>query len=300
MGREIALHRIGHAQHRQTGFTPVGTPGAVSFEAILASFQLNFDSIMRDSNAAARQDELLSALDGLFGATARARASATDCQPVERALLSTLLEQLLLRRFSLNRELESMRRAVIEYLFQLEQQHLREAAASLARSTWIQMASTRSEVCGDMLSVAISTIVRTCASYPAQSIRLFSLVETTVAKHQFRAALLERLIQMLGPSSDVEAARTAASAMMTLCTAAVQVSGSSADGFASDALVAVEDLTLSLARQQFQAISHWNVYTMHAQTAASVKVIENLLQSLGKLTRTYGANAGDIRQAMAI
>ena len=163
MGREIALHRIG-GQHRQSGFTPVGTPGAVSFDAILASFQRTFDSIMRDSNAAARQHELLSALDGLFATTARARASATDCQPVERALHSTLFEQLLLRRFSLNRELESMKRAVIEYLFQLELQHLREAAASLARSTWVQMASTRPEVCGDMLSVAISTIVRTCAA----------------------------------------------------------------------------------------------------------------------------------------
>ena len=299
MGREIALHRIG-GQHRQSGFTPVGTPGAVSFDAILASFQRTFDSIMRDSNAAARQHELLSALDGLFATTARARASATDCQPVERALHSTLFEQLLLRRFSLNRELESMKRAVIEYLFQLELQHLREAAASLARSTWVQMASTRPEVCGDMLSVAISTIVRTCAGYPAQSIQLFSLVEATAAKHQFRAALLERLIQMLGPTSDVEAARAAASVMMTLCAAAVQVSGSTADGFASDALIAVEDLTLSLARLQFQAISYWNVYTMHAQTAASVKTIENLLQSLGKLTRTCGANAADIRQAMSI
>lgn len=307
MGRDIALHRIGgdhvHVQQRrqQTGFKPVGTPGAVSFDAAMTAFERTFDSVMRDSNAATRQGELLSALDGLFSTAARARASATDCQPIERTLLSTLLEHLLLRKFSLNRELEKMKLAVIEYLFQLEQQHLRGSAASLVRSTWVQMASTRADVCDDMLSAVVGTIVRTCESYPAQSIQLFSIVEATTAKRQFHAALLERLVQMLGPTPDVASAQSAASTIMTLCeAAAAKEPDSRSDGLPSDALAAVEDLTLSLARLQFQAISYWNVYTMHAQTAASVKIIEQLLQSLGKLTRAHGATSADIRQAMAI
>ena len=303
MGRDIALHRIGdqHWQRqRQGGFKPVGTPGAVSFESAMGAFERTFGSIMRDSNAAARQDELLSALDAVFAVTARARASTTDCQPVSSALINTLLEHLLLRKFSLNRELESMKQAVIGYLFQLEQQHLRGAAASLVRRTWMQMASTRSEVCDDMLNVTVSTIVRTCDSYPALALQLSSIAEATALKLQFRAALLERLVRMLGPSPDVAATQSAASTLMTLCKAAVNVAGSSADGLASDALEAVEDLTLSLARLQFQAISYYNVYTMHTQTAASVKMIEQLLQSLGKLKHSHGATSADIRQAMAI
>jgi hypothetical protein len=281
----------------------VGTPGAVSFGTAIAAFERTFDSIMRDSNAATRQAELLSALDELFAVAARARATATDCRPIERALRGTLLEHLLLRKFSLNRELEKMKLAVIEYLFQLEQQHLRGAAASVVRSTWVQMASTRADVCDDILTVVVSTIVRTCESYPVQATQLFLLVENTAVKRQARTALLARLVQMLGPTPDVVSARSAASTILTLCEAVAKEpdsKSSQSDGLPSDALAAVEDLTLSLARLQFQAISYWNVYTMHSQTAASVKIIEQLLQSLGKLTPAHGATIEDIRQAMAI
>ena len=99
-----------------------------------------FESIMRDPNAAARQDELLSALDSVFAVTARARASAAECQPVELAMHSTLLESLLLRKFSLNTSLDAMRRAVLAYLCAVEQQHLRAAAAGLVRARLLRAA----------------------------------------------------------------------------------------------------------------------------------------------------------------
>jgi hypothetical protein len=328
--RQIALHRVGGSQQqpprqqqrpqqrprpqqhprqqRSSSFQPVGTPGATSFDAVLGAWTRTFESIMRDPNAAARQDELLSALDSVFAVTARARASAAECQPVELAMHSTLLESLLLRKFSLNTSLDAMRRAVLAYLCAVEQQHLRAAAAGLVRARLLRAAAARPEVRDEVVQAVVETILRTCDSYPAQSVELLRVLEATAAKRQFRAAFLDRVLQMLGPSADVAAAQRAATATLTLCKATAQEAGDAglggsegSDTLGSDALAAVEDLTLALARRQFSSISYWNVHTMHGPTAASVKVIDELMQVLGKLHPARGAPTSDmIRRAMAI
>jgi hypothetical protein len=328
--RQIALHRVGGSQQqpprqqqrpqqrprpqqhprqqRSSSFQPVGTPGATSFDAVLGAWTRTFESIMRDPNAAARQDELLSALDSVFAVTARARASAAECQPVELAMHSTLLESLLLRKFSLNTSLDAMRRAVLAYLCAVEQQHLRAAAAGLVRARLLRAAAARPEVRDEVVQAVVETILRTCDSYPAQSVELLRVLEATAAKRQFRAAFLDRVLQMLGPSADVAAAQRAATATLTLCKATAQEAGDAglggsegSDTLGSDALAAVEDLTLALARRQFSSISYCNVHTMHGPTAASVKVIDELMQVLGKLHPARGAPTSDmIRRAMAI
>ena len=88
------------------GFQPVGS-GATSFAAVLQSFERSFSSVVRDPNPAARKGEVLAALDAVFTVTTRARASLEKCRPVEKLIAQTLIEGLLLRKFSLNRQVRS-------------------------------------------------------------------------------------------------------------------------------------------------------------------------------------------------
>jgi len=292
-------------QQPQGGFAPVGT-GTTSFAAVLQSFERSFSSVARDPNPAARKGELLQALDAVFTVTTRARASREECKPVDKLVTQTLIEGLLLRKFSLNRQLEELQLDVLDYLFALEQQHLRATAACVVRERLLRAVGRQpdSAACVRCMQCAVDAIVRTCDNYGDESIELCRLVERTPAKRVFRDLLLDSVVEMLRPNDDLGATQSAVSIILTLCSsAAAPDPGGGGDSLVTDALAVVESLTLSLARDQYESMACCNKYMTEPTTAASLKAIEQLLQSLGKLAQPAGRIMIDralIGRAMAI
>lgn len=198
-------------------------------------------------------------------------------------------------------QLKDLQTEVLGYLFGLEQQHLRTAAACTVRARLLHTAGSDpdSAACARCMQFAVDAIMRTCDSYEEESVELCRLAERTPARRVFRKLLLRSAVDMLGPTADQGATQTAASIILTLCSSAA-APGAGGDSLVMDALRAVESLTLSLACKQHDSIACWNVHTMHAPVAASLKAIEELLQSLGKLAGGIMVDRDLIGRAMAI
>ena len=269
------LHE-GEPPHKQSrrggGFAPVGT-GGQSFKGVLEQWERTFTSVLTDVNGEARSDELLAALDKVFSVTSMARANEADVAPVDITLSRTLVDQLLLRAFSMGR-FQALRQQALSYLFNLDAHHLRQVAATTVRARLLGTASGDfGELVNDTL---VDTLMRSFGSFPVECTQMFRHADAVGTK-LFRHALLDKTMEMLGPDSNTADASTAAAVLRKLC--------AESPALCADARVAVENLSLSVAAQQMNSIAISNQFGMSHSLAANVSTIDQLLCFLGNARR---------------
>ena len=267
----------GEPPHKQSrrgggGFAPVGT-GGQSFKGVLEQWERTFTSVLTDVNGEARSDELLAALDKVFSVTSMARANEADVAPVDITLSRTLVDQLLLRAFSMGR-FQALRQQALSYLFNLDAHHLRQVAATTVRA---RLLGTASGDFGELVNDAlVDTLMRSFGSFPVECTQMFRHADAVGTK-LFRHALLDKTMEMLGPDSNTADASTAAAVLRKLC--------AESPALCADARAAVENLSLSVAAQQMNSIAISNHFGMSHSLAANVALIDDLLCLLGTARR---------------
>ena len=275
--RHGRLHE-GEPPHKQSrrgggGFAPVGT-GGQSFKGVLEQWERTFTSVLTDVNGEARSDELLAALDKVFSVTSMARANEADVAPVDITLSRTLVDQLLLRTFSMGR-FQALRQQALSYLFNIDPHHLRQVAATTVRARLLGTA--RSGDFGELVNdTLVDTLMRSFGSFPVECTQMFRHADAVGTK-LFRHALLDKTMEMLGPDSNVTDAECAAAVLRKLC--------AESPALCADARAAVENLSLSVAAQQMNSIAISNHFGTSQRLAANVALIDQLLCLLGTARR---------------
>eukprot|EP01045_Picozoa_sp_COSAG04_P024614 COSAG04_NODE_3098_length_3177_cov_1.425926_2_plen_320_part_00 len=271
-------HPHGEPPHKQSrrggGFAPVGT-GGQSFKGVLEQWERTFTSVLTDVNGEARSDELLAALDKVFSVTSMARANEADVAPVDITLSRTLVDQLLLRAFSMGR-FQALRQQALSYLFNLDAHHLRQVAATTVRARLLGTANNSGDF-GELVNdTLVDTLMRSFGSFPVECTQMFRHADAVGTK-LFRHALLDKTMEMLGPDSNTADASTAAAVLRKLC--------AESPALCADARAAVENLSLSVAAQQMNSIAISNHFGMSHSLAANVALIDELLCLLGAARR---------------